>query len=115
MAKDLLLYSGGGMLETEAEQAEVKKACEASHGELGGAVVDGGNPFTPVAKHVSSDGTVGDGPVGAMASGYAASRQSHSTTLPANPWVAQHWTPAARFRSSRHSRSCSRIQGLSAR
>jgi hypothetical protein len=37
---------------------------------LGSAVVDGGNPFTPTAKSIASDGTVRDGPVGAMATGY---------------------------------------------
>lgn len=34
------------------------------------AVVDGGNPFTPIAKSIASDGTVSDGPVGVMATGY---------------------------------------------
>jgi hypothetical protein len=32
--------------------------------------VDGGHPFTPVAKSIASDGTVSDGPVGTMATGY---------------------------------------------
>jgi hypothetical protein len=32
--------------------------------------VDGGNPFTPIAKSIASDGTVSDGPVGTMATGY---------------------------------------------
>ena len=70
MAKFVLLYNGGGMPETEAEQAVVLKAWEAWYGDLGKAVVDPGNPFSPVAKSIKSDGTVSDGPVGTMASGY---------------------------------------------
>jgi hypothetical protein len=38
---------------------------------LGSAVVDEGNPFTPVAKSIASDGTVRKGSVGTMASGYS--------------------------------------------
>ena len=70
MANFVLLYSGGSMPETEAEQAAVLQAWGAWYGELGSAVVDGGNPFTPQAKSIASDGTVKDGPVGTMASGY---------------------------------------------
>lgn len=70
MANFVLLYSGGGMPETQAEQAQVMQAWGAWYESLGGALVDGGNPFTPVAKSVSSDGTVSDGPAGTMASGY---------------------------------------------
>ena len=70
MAKFLLLYSGGGMPETEAEQAAVLQAWTAWYTELGSAVVDPGNPFTPMAKSIMSDGTVGDGPSGMPASGY---------------------------------------------
>jgi len=70
MANFVLLYSGGGMPATQAEQAEVMKAWGAWYGSLGSAVVDGGNPFTPQAKSVASDGTVSDGPVGTMATGY---------------------------------------------
>jgi len=70
MAKFVLLFSGGGMPETEAEQAAVLQAWGAWYEALGGAVVDGGNPFTPVAKSIASDGSVHDGPVGAPASGY---------------------------------------------
>jgi hypothetical protein len=70
MVNFVLLYSGGGMPETEEEQATIMKAWESWYGELGEAVVDGGNPFTPVAKSIASDLTVTDGPVGTMASGY---------------------------------------------
>ena len=71
MANFLLLYTGGGMPETEAEQAAVMQAWGVWYGGLGSAVVDGGNPFTPMAKRIASDGTVSDGPVGTMASGYS--------------------------------------------
>ena len=70
MAKFVLLYNGGGMPETEAEQAAVMKAWEDWYAELGKAVVDPGNPFSPAAKSVKRDGTVSDGPVGTMLSGY---------------------------------------------
>ena len=71
MANFVLLYSGGSMAESEAEQAAVMQAWGAWFGGLGSAVVDGGNPFTPKAKRIARDGTVGDGPVGTMASGYS--------------------------------------------
>ncbi|HUW08126.1 MAG TPA: hypothetical protein VM537_00270 [Anaerolineae bacterium] len=73
MTNYLLLYSGGGMPETEAEQAvamKIMKAWEVWYDELGEAVVDWGSPFTPLAKSIASDGSVSDGPVGVMATGY---------------------------------------------
>jgi len=71
MANFVLLYSGGSMPESQAEQAAAMQAWEAWFHQLGSAVVDGGNPFTPVAKSIASNGTVSDGPVGTMASGYS--------------------------------------------
>ena len=70
MANFVLLFSGGGMPATEAEQAAVLQAWGTWYGELGNAVVDGGNPFTGRAKSIASNGTVSDGPVGTAASGY---------------------------------------------
>ena len=70
MANFVLLYSGGSMPETEADQAAVLQAWGAWYERLGGALVDGGNPFTPVAKSIASNGTISDGPVGTMATGY---------------------------------------------
>ena len=60
MADFVLLYSGGSMPETEEEQAQVMKAWDAWFAEIGGALKDGGNPFTPAAKQVGADGSVGD-------------------------------------------------------
>lgn len=70
MAKYLLLYSGGGMPETEAETAAVMKAWTDWYTQLGSAVADPGNPFTPMAKTIASNGAVRDGAVGVMATGY---------------------------------------------
>ncbi len=71
MANYLLLYSGGKMPETEAEQKAVINEWMAWMGMLGGDLVDAGNPFTPVVRNISSSGAVGDGPAGSMASGYS--------------------------------------------
>lgn len=67
----VLLSSGGKMPESEEEQATVMKAWTTWFEGLGNAVKDQGNPFTPAAKSIASDGTVSDGPVGSMASGYS--------------------------------------------
>ena len=55
---------------TEAEQAAVLQAWGAWYEQLGSAVVDGGNPFTPMAKSIASNGSVSDGPIGTPATGY---------------------------------------------
>lgn len=69
MTNFVLIYSGGGMPETEAEQAAVMEAWGAWYGRLGDAIADGGNPFSNV-KSITSNGSVSDGPVGDRASGY---------------------------------------------
>src|SRR5215831_3464377 len=71
MANFLLLYTGGGMPESPAEQEAVMQAWNAWFGKLGSNLVDAGNPFTPQAKSISSNGAVSDGPVGELASGYS--------------------------------------------
>jgi hypothetical protein len=71
MANFVLLYTGGSMPETEAEQAAVMQAWGAWLGGLGSALVDAGNPFTGQAKNIASNGKVSDGPVGTMATGYS--------------------------------------------
>ena len=57
MANYLLTYYGGGMPETQEEQAWVMKAWEAWFGTLGDKLVDGGNP-TAASKAISPDGSV---------------------------------------------------------
>jgi hypothetical protein len=71
MANYLLLYSGGKMPESEAEQAAVMQAWTNGFGQLGSALVDGGNPTTGKAKTIASNGTVSDGSKLGMASGYS--------------------------------------------
>ncbi len=67
----VLLFHGGSTPEDEAEQAAVMQAWTAWYEQLGGAVVDPGNPFTQAAKSIAPDGTVSDRPVGSMATGYS--------------------------------------------
>jgi hypothetical protein len=69
MTDYLLLYSGGSMPETEEEQKTVMDAWNTWMGQIGSALKDGGNPFTPASKTISADGSVGDG--GGSASGYS--------------------------------------------
>src|SRR6266571_9191083 len=71
MANFVLLYSGGSMPESEAEEAAVLQAWGAWFGKLGSDLVDGGNPFAPQVKHIATNGTVSDGPVGSLATGYS--------------------------------------------
>jgi len=71
MNKYLLLYSGGSMPQSEAEQKQVMQAWESWMGKLGEAIIDGGDPFTPKANAIMSDGSVKDGPVDGLASGYS--------------------------------------------
>ena len=59
MPKYLLAYTGGGMPESEAEQAQVMAAWGAWFGQLGDSVEDGGNPIG-VSKTISADGSVAD-------------------------------------------------------
>lgn len=70
MTKYVLLYTGGGMPESEEEGAKVMAAWWAWLGSLGGALVDGGNPIIN-AKNISPDGSVREGPIGTPATGYS--------------------------------------------
>jgi len=65
----LLLYKGGSMPGTEAEQKKVGDAWAAWFGKHGEAIADAGNPFMPAAKTVGPDGKVTEGAF-AGASGY---------------------------------------------
>ncbi len=66
----LLLYSGGKMPTTEMERQAVTADWMVWLNKWSGNVVDQGNPFTPMAKNITSDGRIHDGPMGAMPSGY---------------------------------------------
>ena len=66
----LLLFSGGGMPQGEAEVKLVMAAWESWMGKHHDVIKDPGNPFSPNTKTITKDGTVTDGPVGTPASGY---------------------------------------------
>jgi len=59
MANYLLTYYGGSMPGTREEQARVMQAWMAWFGQLGEALVDGGNP-TSQSRAISPDGSVMD-------------------------------------------------------
>lgn len=65
MTNFVLVYTGGGMPESEAEGAKVMAAWGEWYGAMGDAIVDGGNPFG-ASKSVTADG-VSDGPVSSPA------------------------------------------------
>jgi hypothetical protein len=69
MANYLLAYRGGAMPETEEERESVMAAWGAWFGQLGGAVVDAGNPFAASAS-VSAHGEMSDG-AGSGLTGYS--------------------------------------------
>jgi hypothetical protein len=60
MANYVLVYTGGSMAGTEEAQAAAMAAWGAWFAGLGGAVVDGGNPFGPAAG-VAADGSISEG------------------------------------------------------
>jgi hypothetical protein len=79
-----LLYTGGSMPETEEETARVMKAWNDWYADLGKAVKDGGNPFSPAAKTIASDGAVREGAQGTPHTGYtivSANSIDEATTL----------------------------------
>jgi hypothetical protein len=71
MANYLLLYTGGDTPRNEAERQSITGNWMTWYSKLGSAVIDQGNPFTPVAKSISSEGRILDGPIGMQASGYS--------------------------------------------
>ena len=70
MADFVLLYSGGSMPEGKEEMARVMQAWTDWYGQIGGALKDGGNPFTPAAKTIASDGSLSDGAPGPLHTGF---------------------------------------------
>lgn len=71
MLKYMLVYTGGSMPQGEAEQKRVLKDWDRWYKRVGKSVVDQGNPFTPMAKNISSDGRISDGSSDCKASGYS--------------------------------------------
>ena len=69
MSDYVLLYQGGSMPEGEEAQKAVMGAWDGWFAAIGGALKDGGNPFSGAAKSIASDGAVADGG-GGSASGY---------------------------------------------
>jgi len=59
MSNYLLLYQGGSRPADPAEQAQVMKAWTDWFGELGSALVDGGNPASQ-ARQIAADGSVSE-------------------------------------------------------
>ena len=71
MAKYVLLYSGGSMGATQADQQKQMQAWGSWFGKLGKSLVDGGNPFSDKVKTVASNGSAKDGAAGQRATGYS--------------------------------------------
>ena len=71
MTDFLLVYRGGSMPEGEEEQAKVMDAWTSWFGQLGEALKDGGNPFTPASKTISGDGSISDTSNAPPATGYS--------------------------------------------
>jgi hypothetical protein len=69
MMKYVLMYYGAPA-ESEDERAIGMRKMAEWYGRLGAAVVDAGNPFTGGAKTVGQGGTVKDGPIGQLPTGY---------------------------------------------
>src|SRR5438445_8775485 len=59
MANYVLVYKGGGMAPTPAEQEKVMADWGQWFGSLGQDLVDGGNPFSGKATAINSDGSSG--------------------------------------------------------
>jgi hypothetical protein len=70
MTNYVLIYTGGGMPESEEMSKKVMAEWGVWYGKMGESIVDPGNPFGP-SKNLGSDGSVSDGAVGApAATGY---------------------------------------------
>ncbi len=76
MARYLLAYHGGGMAETEEEQANVMAAWTAWFEGLGGAIVDPGYPVMR-AMTIAADGSQSDGGGANPVTGYSVINAEH--------------------------------------
>lgn len=70
MAKYLFVYHGGGMPESKEEQQKAMDAWGNWFGQMGAAVVDGGNPVA-MSSTVNSDGSITDNGGANPTSGYS--------------------------------------------
>jgi hypothetical protein len=70
MARFLLAYHGGGMPESEEEQARVMAAWGAWFQSAGGAIADPGNPVSE-SRTIAADGSVSHGGGANPVSGYS--------------------------------------------
>ena len=105
MSDFVLLYRGGGQPESDEARKAVMDAWTAWYGQLGSAIKDGGNPFTETARHLRSDGSVGDVKAATRPPATRSCRRTRSTRRPRSPRAARSWTTAARSRSTRPSPS----------
>jgi len=71
MSNYVLLYYGGSMPATEDERKKVTDDWMAWYKKIDNAVVDQGNPFSPMVKNITGDGRISDGPSGSMPTGYS--------------------------------------------
>ena len=71
MANFLLLFTGSGMPEGEAEQAKVIQDWTDWFANLGEAIVDPGNPTSPVSRTLDHQGNVTNSPLAIPVTGYS--------------------------------------------
>jgi len=104
MADFVLLYRGGSTPESDEARAAAMDAWTAWFASLGSAVKDGGNPFTEVAKHVRSEGAIGDVPATVSRPATRSCRRTRSTQRRRSRRDARCCRAVGRSRSTRPSR-----------
>ncbi len=70
MSNYVLIYTGGNMATSENERKRLNDEWMSWFKRLDKAVIDQGNPFSPKAKTISTEGRVSDDPDCSMLSGY---------------------------------------------
>jgi hypothetical protein len=108
----LLLYSGGNMPATEAEQKKVMEAWNSWFAKHGEAITDGGNPFTAKAKTIGADGKVTDGAF-AAATGYTLIKSDSLDNAVEIAKAVRYFWAALKWRSTRLSTQWLRWRDLS--
>jgi hypothetical protein len=71
MSNYVLIFTGGKMPTNQSEIQKITDEWMAWYKRLDKAVIDQGNPFSPMAKTISVDGRISDDPDCSMLSGYA--------------------------------------------